>query len=148
MKKVIIYSLTIFILFLLVGCSNSSKSYKWGDEKTFFDSVPTPSSKIDNLSKDKDVDGKVAYSVFINSFSYDDFYSYIEKLEKNGFHYEFLDDYVPKDINKLADKTETSWAANKGNIYVIANWRSNDNTYYNGYNLQLLFYNYDYTKIS
>ena len=141
----------IFLIVIIVGgCKKESeiahKNNGW-EEKTFFSNVESPKVNIDRFNQDYNHDGKENYSVVVNEFSYRDFYNYIMDLEKDGFHYEFVNEYVPKDISKLSDKTETSWSATKDNIYIIATWRSNDNIYYNGYNLHLLFYNYDYTDI-
>jgi len=145
----------MLVMLLVVGCKDNNKddkevAYKdngW-KEKTFFSNVEAPSKNIDKFNQDYSQDGKENYSVVINEFSYNDFYNYIMKLEKDGFHYEFVNEYVPSDISKLSDKTETSWSGSKDNVYIIATWRSNDNIYYNGYNLHLLFYNYDYANMS
>jgi len=146
MKKKIFLIIAICLL-MVVGCKekNDYNNQKW-EEETFFKEVAVPKGEVSKFNQDLNEDGKQNYSVFVNDFSYEKFYEYIMALEKDGFHYEFVDESVPEDINKLSDKTETSWRANKGNVYIIANWRSKDNTYYTGYNLQLLFYNYDYTK--
>lgn len=149
MKKMFII-IIVLMMMLIVGCKKDDKvAYKdngW-KEKTFFSSVEAPSVSVDKFSEDYNQDGKQNYSVIKNEFSYNDFYNYIMKLEKDGYHYEFVDEYVPKDISKLSDKTETSWTGTKDDVYIIATWRSNDNPYYNGYNLHLLFYNYDYSNI-
>lgn len=139
------------VMIMVVGCKKEPEvvyeENGW-KEKTFFSNVEAPKVNIDKFSQDYSQDGKENYSVIVNEFSYNDFYNYIMDLEKDGFHYEFVDEYVPKDISKLSDKTETSWSATKDNVYIIATWRSNDNIYYNGYNLHLLFYNYDYTNMN
>ena len=136
-------------MFIIAIASCTRKNFRdngW-EEESFFDSVLAPSDKLDRFSQDYNIDGKENYTVIVNDFSYGDFYDYIMELEKDGFHYEFVDEYVPKRASKLADKTETSWSASKDGIYIIANWRSDDNQYYNGYNLQLLFYNYNYANV-
>ena len=152
MKTKLIFILLICVL--LIGCKDNNDGKILGDakfdkqweEKTFFDSVYVPDGTINKLSQDYNKDGKEIYTVLINDFSYDKFYEYIMVLESDGFHYDFVNEYVPKKVSDLVDKTETSWSANKDNIYIIANWKSKDNIYYNGYNLQLLFYNYDFTN--
>lgn len=143
--------LILLMCVVLVGCKDEKSGLadypeKDWEEKTFFDSVYVPDGIVNKLNQDYNDNGKENYTVLVNDFDYDKFYEYIMALEADGFKYEFVNEYVPKDINKLSDKTETSWSANKGDIYIIANWKSKDNAYYNGYNLQLLFYNYDYTK--
>lgn len=119
--------------------------WKWPEE-TYFSSLPVPSEKIDKMVDSKKNDTKTEYSVYVNVYDYTQFYDYITKLEKIGFNYEFYKDSVPATLDKLADKTETSWGANNGKIWIRALWRSNDNSYYNGYNLQLIINNYDYLK--
>lgn len=142
----------VICLLVTVGCNdkkeekNDNYSEKQWEEKTFFDSIDVPAGTINRLTLDYEKDGHEAYTVLVNDFSYQKFYEYIMTLENDGFVYEFRAEYVPKNINDLVDETETSWTANRDGIYIIANWRSEDNIYYEGYNLQLLFYNYDYTK--
>lgn len=143
MKKRL-FLLIILCMMLVVGCGKYEKN-DWGED-TFFNSVYAPNGKISKISKDYSENGKEFYTVLVNDYSYEKFYEYIMKLEDDGYHYEFLDEYVLDEVNKLPDNTETSWRAHKDNIYIIANWRSRDNANYSGYNLQLLFYNYDYTK--
>jgi len=139
----------LLITFFTFGCNRNNdnenlQKYSW-KEKSFFSNVAAPSDSIDKFNQDYNKDGKEIYSVIINDYSYNDFYNYIMTLENEGFNYEFVNEYIPKDISLLSDKTETSWSANNGNIYIIAIWKSKENTYYDGYNLHLLFYNYDYT---
>ena len=144
MKKICL----ILVICLVVVCGCGKKAYneeKWSEE-TFFSSVYVPKGEVTKLQQDYSEEGRENYSVIVNDFSYDKFYDYIMALEEDGFHYEFVGEAVPDDQGKLDDPTETSWAAHKDNIYIIANWRSNGNVYYNGYNLQLLFYNYNYAE--
>lgn len=147
MKKILVCIMIFMMTFTLTACKEEKKQeeLKWPEE-TFFDSLPAPSKNIDKITKDEKNDTQAEYSVYVNTYEYKEFYEYITKLEKLGFNYEFYKNSVPSDDKNLTDKTETSWGANNGEIWIRALWRSDKNTYYNGYNLQLIFNNYDYLK--
>ncbi|MBQ4634403.1 MAG: hypothetical protein IJB71_03550 [Bacilli bacterium] len=143
MKKIITCLLLVLSLLIVTGCKDDK--LKWAEE-TYFDDLPVPCEKIDKMTKSKKTDEYSEYSVYVNDYSYQEFYEYIKSLEEEGFNYEFYETSVPKEESDLNDKTETSWGANNGKIWIRALWRNEENTYYNGYNLQLIFNNYDYLK--
>lgn len=144
MKKIFIFLLVMTMCLTLTACKEEPKKEAKWPEETFFSSLPVPSDKIEKMTTDKKDDTHTEYSVYVKEFNYDNFYEYITKLENLGFNYEFYENSVPSDSANLSDKTETSWGANNGKIWIRALWRSNENTYYTDYNLQLIFNNYDY----
>ena len=151
MKKVFKIMVLVLVLFSLVGCEKEEpkkeqekKTPNETTEKKYYEDLPMPTDEITRIDKNFKTEDKIEYIMYVNDYSYDKFYEYIMKLEKIGFHYEFVSDSVPDNASKLYDKTETSWAANNGKIWIRASWRSNKNQYYTDYNLQLIFNNYDY----
>ncbi len=146
MRKLLKCSLLLFTMLSLTACGESEVVEPTWSEKTFFDTLPVPAEKVDKINKDEKNAKYSEYSIYVNSYDYAKFYEYISKLESLGFHYEFFTTSVPEKIDSLTDKTETSWGANNGSIWIRALWRSDKNIYYNGYNFQLIFNNYDYMK--
>ena len=119
--------------------SGSAKEFK----NAYYNELPLPEN-VDHVDKNEKGEGKTEYIMFVGKYSYKQFYEYIMKLEKLGFHYEFVKECVPKEEKDLIDKTETSWAANNGKIWLRISWRSEKNQYYFDYNMQIIFNNYDY----
>ncbi len=119
--------------------SGSAKEFK----NAYYNELPLPEN-VDHVDKNKKGEDKTEYIMFVGEYSYNKFYEYIMKLEKLGFHYEFVKECVPKNEKDLIDKTETSWAANNGKIWLRISWRSKENQYYSDYNMQIIFNNYDY----
>ncbi len=150
MKKVLKIIFLVFVAISITACDKDKPKQKENDkpevieEKAYYDYLPRPIAKADRVDKNEKTETKIEYVMYVNEYSYEKFYDYIMSLEKVGLHYEFVNDSVPKDINKLHDKTETSWAGNDGKTWIRASWRSKDNTYYTTYNLQVIFNNYDY----
>lgn len=153
MKKTLKILFLIVIAISITACgekNNEKKPEKKNSdnnpktEEVFYETLPSPSDKIDHVDKNEKTDTKTEYIMYVNEYSYNDFYNYITKLEELGFHYDFYKECVPKEESKLIDKTETSWSANNGKIWIRASWRSNENQYYTDYNLQIIFNNYDY----
>jgi len=149
MKKLLKTFGILLIVLSLTACGKTKekeKIYAWGIE-TFFSKLPAPAETVsDMIQFDKDKKGKQEYVVYVNEYSYKEFYTYISQLEKRGFNYEHFETNIPPKQEQLADKTEVSWGATKDDIYIRALWRSNDNPNYRGYNLQLIFKNYNYLK--
>lgn len=148
MKKVVRCLLLLVLLISLPACKDQkvNEDKKSWPEKTYFDSLPVPSETIDKITKDQKDNTHTEYSIYVNTFTYEEFYNYIKSLEDLGFHYEFFNTSVPENYEDLPDKTETSWGANNGKIWIRALWRGKDNVYYNAYNFQLIFNNYDYLQ--
>ena len=139
-----------FITISITACGEKKANENTNDnnikqeEKEFYEILPMPSNNIDKTIKNEKDNNQIEYILYINNYSYENFYNYIMKLEQLGYHYEFVNDSVPNSYDLLHDKTETSWSANDGKIWIRALWRSNENAYYSNYNLQLIFNNYNY----
>lgn len=149
MKKILkIFGILLIVLTITACGKNKEKEkiYSWTTE-TFFSKLPAPAETVsDMIQFDKDKKGKQEYVVYVNEYSYKEFYTYISQLEKRGFNYEHFEANIPARQEELKDTTEVSWGAKKDDIYIRALWRSNDNANYRGYNLQLIFNNYDYLQ--
>jgi len=130
---------------MLTAC-NENVEEENEEPKLFYETLPMPSEKFDKTVKNARNEERAEYILYVKEFSYQKFYEYIMSLEKLDFNYKFVNESVPKKQSDLVDSTETSWAADNGEIWIRAQWRSKDNQYYSGYNLQLIFDNYDYIK--
>ena len=148
MKKLCGLLIAIIAIFTITACQKEEpeETNEPEKEKLYYEVLPMPSTKIDKTTKDVKDAERAEYILYVKDYSYKKFYDYIMSLEKIGFHYEFVSETVPESVDKLNDKTETSWAADNGKIWIRAQWRSKDNIYFNGYSLQLIFDNYDYMK--
>ena len=140
MKRITQVLFLVLLMVFITACKESAPNVG-----TFFESIPMPSAKINNVTKSEKADSKEEHIIYVNNYTYEDFYKYVMSLEELGFNYAFIKDYVPENKENLYDKTEASWGANNGKIWIRALWRDKDNIYYKGYNLQLIFNNYDYT---
>lgn len=120
---------------------DSGSAKEW--QGAYYNELPLPEN-VDHVDKNKKGEDKTEYIMFVGEYSYDKFYEYIMKLEKLGFHYEFVKECVPKNEKDLIDKTETSWAADNGKIWLRISWRTKENQFYSDYNMQIIFNNYDY----
>ena len=140
MKKVVKVLFVVFLMMVITACKKAP------NKGTFFESIPMPDSEIEEINKIEKKNGKLEYILYVKDFTYEEFYNYIMSLEKLGFNYAFLSETIPEDMEKLPNKTEASWGANDGKIWIRALWRSKDNIYYDKYNLQLIFDDYDYMK--
>lgn len=149
MKKILKTFGIFLIVITLTACGkNKEKIYTW-EKETFFSELPAPApaeSVSDMMEFNKDNKDKKEYIIYVNEYSYKEFYTYISQLEKRGFNYEHFETNIPAQQEKLKDTTEVSWGATKDDVFIRALWRSNDNPNYRGYNLQLIFNNYDYLQ--
>lgn len=147
MKKVLKLFSILLIVFVITACGEKKeKVYKW-EMESFFSKLPAPAEKVSDMMQfDKDGKGKTEYVVYVNEYTYEQFYTYIKQLEDRGFNYGHFLTNIPAHKEELNDKTETSWGADKDGIWIRALWRSNENANYSTYNLQLIFNNYDYLQ--
>ena len=129
MKKIFKIFLFVLVIFSLTACKDNNANNTNNEvskKDAFYESLPLPSDKIDKTVKNEKLQGKIEYIMYINDYSYAKFHDYIISLEKLGFNYEFVKEAVPEKVNDLQDKTETSWGANNGKIWIRALWRSKE----------------------
>lgn len=147
MKKITAFTaaVTIFVLsFCMFGCKNKDEKkepvtsfvftepeYTWPDDSYYFKDIPAPSKKIkynNSLSNDK---GR-SWQFDIEKMSYKDFRQYILTLEKKSFVPYSPSSSVGVDTalllpEKLREGAEfASWSGFNGQMYVSANWYSED----------------------
>ena len=156
MKKILKIAAMVLIMISLTACNGKNQEVETGENKVetgenksekvgaYYENLPQPEGKVTKIDKNEVGDGLVEYIVYVDECSYEQLYEYIMSLEKEGFHYDYVNNSIPKDSSKLYDKTETSWAADNGKIWIRVSWRSNESNSYSGYNLQIIYDNYDY----
>ena len=145
MKKVFNFLLLIVAILTISACGKKQPAEP-EKEKLFYEHLPMPSETIDKTTKSVRDKNHTEYILYVSNYSYEQFHAYIAELEKLGFNYSFFKETVPEKQEMLSDKTETSWAANNGSIWIRAQWRDESNVNFKGNSLQLIFDNYDYLK--
>lgn len=167
MKKILCALLAVSLVFGLAACGGNDtpetttqpttvvlpqdKTFPWPDNALFGD-VPALKEQVEFYKENKNDKG-YTYEFAVNGVSYDEFRTYIAKLEDAGFGIykdSLLDTIKTSDVlpEKLAEgKYNAVWSGNRRGLYVAAFWYGDEYYENNGlaqsYNVRLTFYTYN-----